>query len=214
MPYLRPNCDRTRTRAGQGGLDPAMAARCADPDPAGAVPVARLHLSEPTMLVHFRSPATETITMFEDVAVRSAQAHGRHRTCPRRPEPDDVPAAMQRLEAAVEQMKTETHADTTARPPTTKTRPTKRGTGPLAAGRAGNAGHPPAQPDEARRCRQCPVVGRQAASPLQRCPPVPRASPEGPSWAAFSKSESMRCSRAGIAWRSSSRASARTSRSR
>src|SRR6185312_3530625 len=37
---------RARTRARQGGLDPAVAARRTDPYPAGAVPAARLHLSE------------------------------------------------------------------------------------------------------------------------------------------------------------------------
>ena len=67
MTYLRTELRSRATRARQSRLDPAVAARCADPDPAGAVPAARLHLSESlaaAMLVPFRSPATETITMF------------------------------------------------------------------------------------------------------------------------------------------------------
>src|SRR3954452_2182961 len=67
---------RARTRAGQSRLDPAVAARCADPDPVGAVPAARLHLSESTMLVQFKSPATETITMFDNDAVQLLKLMG------------------------------------------------------------------------------------------------------------------------------------------
>ena len=63
-----------------------------------------------------------------------------------------------------------------------------------------------------------PRVCRKCATAVD-CAPFFRARRSGPSrveqsWVASSKSESTRCSRAGTAWRSSSRASARTSRSR
>jgi Domain of unknown function (DUF1840) len=62
------------------------------------------------MLVTFRSSATETITMFEDVAVSLLKLMGATGRVPGGFSPDDVPAALKRLEAAVERMKAESHA--------------------------------------------------------------------------------------------------------
>lgn len=68
------------------------------------------------MLVHFKSPATETITMFGDDAVPLLKLMGATGRIPGGLGEEDVPAAMQRLESAVEDMKTKTNADTAARP--------------------------------------------------------------------------------------------------
>ncbi len=73
------------------------------------------------MLVTFRSTATETITMFEDVAVSCSEADGRDRAHPRRARPGRRARALRRLEHATEQIKTGTHV-TPARRRTTKTR--------------------------------------------------------------------------------------------
>lgn len=67
------------------------------------------------MLVTFRSTATESITMFEDQAVALLKLMGATGRIPGALSPDDVPAALQRLESAVERMKAESHA-TPARP--------------------------------------------------------------------------------------------------
>src|ERR1044072_2774706 len=107
---------RARTRARQSGLDPAVAARRTDPHPAGAVPAARLHLSEIQMLVQFRSPATETITLFGDAAIELLKLMGATGRVPGGLSAEDVPPALQRLESAVEGLKASTNADTAARP--------------------------------------------------------------------------------------------------
>ena len=68
------------------------------------------------MLVQFKSPATETITMFDSDAVQLLKLMGATGRVPGGLTGEDVPAAMQRLESAVEQMKARTNADTPVRP--------------------------------------------------------------------------------------------------
>jgi hypothetical protein len=68
------------------------------------------------MLVHFRSSATETITMFGDAAVQLLKLMGATGRVPGGLSAEDVPAALQRLESATEQLKARSHADTPARP--------------------------------------------------------------------------------------------------
>jgi hypothetical protein len=68
------------------------------------------------MLVQFRSPATETITMFGDAAVQLLKLMGATGRVPGGLSAEDVPPALQRLESAVEALKTQTNADTAARP--------------------------------------------------------------------------------------------------
>ena len=68
------------------------------------------------MLVQFKSPATETITMFGDDAVQLLKLMGATGRVPGGLSEEDVPAALQRLESAVEEMKAQTNADTAARP--------------------------------------------------------------------------------------------------
>jgi hypothetical protein len=67
------------------------------------------------MLVTFRSTATESITMFEGVAVQLLKLMGATGRIPGALGPEDVGAALQRLEQATEQIKAGTHA-TPARP--------------------------------------------------------------------------------------------------
>lgn len=67
------------------------------------------------MLVTFRSTATESITMFEDVAVQLLKLMGATGRIPGALGPDDVPAALRQLEHATEQIKAGTHV-TPARP--------------------------------------------------------------------------------------------------
>jgi hypothetical protein len=67
------------------------------------------------MLVTFRSTATETITMFESVAVELLKLMGATGRIPGALDPDEVPAALQRLERAAERAQIESHA-TPARP--------------------------------------------------------------------------------------------------
>jgi hypothetical protein len=67
------------------------------------------------MLVTFRSTATESITMFEDVAVQLLKLMGATGRIPGALGPDDVGPALQRLEHATEQIKAGTHV-TPARP--------------------------------------------------------------------------------------------------
>jgi hypothetical protein len=67
------------------------------------------------MLVTFRSPATESITMFPDVATSLLKLMGATGRVPGALSAQDVPPALQKLEAAVEAMKAEAHA--TAAPP-------------------------------------------------------------------------------------------------
>jgi hypothetical protein len=67
------------------------------------------------MLVTFRSTATESITMFQDVAVQLLKLMGATGRIPGALGPEDVPAALRQLEHATEQIKAGTHA-TPARP--------------------------------------------------------------------------------------------------
>lgn len=68
------------------------------------------------MLVQFRSPATESITMFGEAATQLLKLMGATGRVPGGLSAEDVPAALQRLESAVEAMKAKTNADTAARP--------------------------------------------------------------------------------------------------
>ena len=61
------------------------------------------------MLVQFKSPATETITMFDGDAVQLLKLMGATGRVPGGLSEQDVPGAMQRLESAVEEMKAQTH---------------------------------------------------------------------------------------------------------
>ena len=67
------------------------------------------------MLVTFRSTATESITMFEDVAVQLLKLMGATGRIPGALGPDDVPPALRQLENATERIKAGTHV-TAARP--------------------------------------------------------------------------------------------------
>jgi hypothetical protein len=67
------------------------------------------------MLITFRSTATESITMFEDVAVQLLKLMGATGRIPGALGPEDVPQALSQLERATEQIKAGTHA-TPARP--------------------------------------------------------------------------------------------------
>lgn len=67
------------------------------------------------MLVTFRSTATESITMFQDVAVQLLKLMGATGRIPGALGPDDVVLALQRLEHATERIKAGTHV-TAARP--------------------------------------------------------------------------------------------------
>jgi hypothetical protein len=67
------------------------------------------------MLVQFKSPATETITMFDGDAVQLLKLMGATGRVPGGLSEQDVPGAMQRLESAVEDMKAKA-ADTAAPP--------------------------------------------------------------------------------------------------
>jgi len=67
------------------------------------------------MLVTFRSTATESITMFEDVAVQLLKLMGATGRIPGALGPEDVPEALRQLEHATEQIKAGTHV-TAARP--------------------------------------------------------------------------------------------------
>lgn len=68
------------------------------------------------MLVTFRSKATDSITMFDSVAVEMLKLMGATGRVPGGLSAEDVPAALTRLEAAVEDMKAATHEPTPARP--------------------------------------------------------------------------------------------------
>lgn len=67
------------------------------------------------MLVRFKSPATETITMFDSDAVQLLKLMGATGRIPGGLSEQDVPGAMHRLESAMEEMKAQT-TDTAARP--------------------------------------------------------------------------------------------------
>jgi hypothetical protein len=68
------------------------------------------------MLVKFRSPATETITLFGEAATQLLKLMGATGRVPGGLSADDVPEALQKLESAVEGLKIRTNADTAARP--------------------------------------------------------------------------------------------------
>jgi hypothetical protein len=68
------------------------------------------------MLVKFRSPATESITMFGEAATQLLKLMGATGRVPGGLGAEEVPGALQRLESAVEGLKTQTNADTAARP--------------------------------------------------------------------------------------------------
>ena len=105
------------------------------------------------MLVQFRSPATETITMFGEAAVQLLKLMGATGRVPGGLSAEDVPPALQRLESAVEGLKTKTNADTAARPADNEDTATDEDTDlhRAAADPAGNAGRAAAEPVEARR---------------------------------------------------------------
>jgi hypothetical protein len=67
------------------------------------------------MLVTFRSSATESVHMFRDSAVELLKLMGASGHIPGGLNAEDVPAALQRLEAAIERLKAQTH-ETAARP--------------------------------------------------------------------------------------------------
>ncbi|MBL8264995.1 DUF1840 domain-containing protein [Steroidobacter sp.] len=67
------------------------------------------------MLVTFRSTATESITMFQDVAIQLLKLMGATGRIPGALGPEDVGDALQKLEHATEQIKAGTHV-TAARP--------------------------------------------------------------------------------------------------
>lgn len=68
------------------------------------------------MLVIFRSKATDSITMFQNVAVEMLKLMGATGRVPGGLSAEDVPAALTRLESAVEGMKATAHEQTAARP--------------------------------------------------------------------------------------------------
>lgn len=80
------------------------------------------------MLVRFRSPATETITMFGEAATQLLKLMGATGRVPGGLSAEDVPGALQRLESAVEGLKAKTNADTAARPADNEDTATDEGT--------------------------------------------------------------------------------------
>lgn len=68
------------------------------------------------MLVTFRSTATESITMFGDIAKQLLQLMGATGRVPGAFEAQDVPAAVEKLEAEIERLKAAANADTSTRP--------------------------------------------------------------------------------------------------
>jgi hypothetical protein len=66
------------------------------------------------MLVTFRSTATETITMFKDVADPLLKLMGASGKIPGAFTAADVPAALNRLESSIEQLKAQYHAPAAA----------------------------------------------------------------------------------------------------
>jgi hypothetical protein len=71
------------------------------------------------MLVTFRSTATDSVIMFGDTATPLLQMMGASGRVPGAFSAADVPAALQRLEAAIERLKSQPHAESheTAAPP-------------------------------------------------------------------------------------------------
>ena len=68
------------------------------------------------MLVIFKSTATDSITMFGDVAMPLLKMMGATGRVPGAFSGEDVPAALQRLESSIEQIKAQTHARADAPP--------------------------------------------------------------------------------------------------
>ena len=68
------------------------------------------------MLVTFRSPATESITMFGDPAVQLLKLMGASGKVPGALQGEDVSAAMRQLETEVDRIKAQSDARTPARP--------------------------------------------------------------------------------------------------
>lgn len=68
------------------------------------------------MLITFRSSATESITMFNDVAVELLKLMGATGRIPGAFSKQDVPGALQQLEASIERLRATTHAQTAAPP--------------------------------------------------------------------------------------------------
>lgn len=63
------------------------------------------------MLVTFRSTATDSVTMFGDVATELIRMMGGTGKIPGAFNAEDVPAALRQLEAAIEQAKRQPHAN-------------------------------------------------------------------------------------------------------
>ncbi|MGH8189759.1 MAG: DUF1840 domain-containing protein [Steroidobacteraceae bacterium] len=68
------------------------------------------------MLVTFRSSATESITMFGDMAVQLLRLMGATGKVPGGLDAEETSAALRRLEQEIEKLKAQTNADTPARP--------------------------------------------------------------------------------------------------
>jgi hypothetical protein len=68
------------------------------------------------MLIVFRSKATESIHMFDEVAKQLLRLMGATGQIPGALNPEDVPAALKRLEQAIDGIKAETHSETAALP--------------------------------------------------------------------------------------------------
>ncbi|HKE95237.1 MAG TPA: DUF1840 domain-containing protein [Povalibacter sp.] len=69
------------------------------------------------MLVTFRSTATDSITMFGDTATQLLDLMGASGRVPGAFTAADVPAALQRLEAGIGQLKSQSGREETAAPP-------------------------------------------------------------------------------------------------
>jgi hypothetical protein len=68
------------------------------------------------MLVTFRSSATESITMFGDIAVQLLRLMGATGKVPGGLDEQEVSAALRKLEQEIDRLKVKTNADTPARP--------------------------------------------------------------------------------------------------
>jgi hypothetical protein len=68
------------------------------------------------MLVTFRSSATESITMFGDIAVQLLRLMGATGKVPGGMDAQEVSAALRKLEQEIDRLKVKTNADTPARP--------------------------------------------------------------------------------------------------
>ncbi|HEU4602538.1 MAG TPA: DUF1840 domain-containing protein [Steroidobacteraceae bacterium] len=68
------------------------------------------------MLVRFRSTATESITMFGDIATELLRLMGATGRVPGALSPEEVPSALKRLESALDQITIQQQTQTPARP--------------------------------------------------------------------------------------------------